>query len=170
MSIVTLDNFTGFAALSSNVYTEEELQQFIETNEPVYLCQLLGQELADLLLSDLVDGEPQSQRFIDLFTPFCIKDGCKQWLSEGLRFALVVMIYSDYVKDNDTGHTISGTTYQQNEVSGEPNLITTARKAESRKNRGVLTYRALQWFMCKNKTIYPEFDGVYKSVSFLGLI
>jgi hypothetical protein len=83
---------------------------------------------------------------------------------------LTYLLYKDYIKDNDSGHTISGVTYQQNEVSGEPNLVTTARKAESRGNRGVSSWEAIRWYICDNSEIYPEYEGVKKSVSFLGLI
>tara|TARA_R110002020_G_scaffold454334_1_gene669695 strand:- start:331 stop:843 length:513 start_codon:yes stop_codon:yes gene_type:complete len=170
MSILQVDDFYGLTAISLNVYTEEDLQSFIDDNEPIYLNQLLGKELADLLLNDLVNGEPQSERFINIFDEFFLVNGCEQEISEGILNLLRYLIYSDFIKNDDSGHTISGTTYQENEVSGAPNVVTTARKAESRKNRGVRTWEAIRWYINENSEVYPEYAGVKKTVSFLGLI
>ena len=49
MSIVKIEDFTGIAALSSNIYTEDELQDFIDLNEGNYMCQLLGKELTHII-------------------------------------------------------------------------------------------------------------------------
>ena len=65
MLIVT-SYFTGEIAIPNVRENANALNQAIEQYEKEILIQLLGYKLYSLMVADLVNGEPQSQIFIDL--------------------------------------------------------------------------------------------------------
>ena len=67
---------------------------------------------------------------------------------------LTCFIYFEFLKDKQTYNTITGTVKSKVEVSDVINL------AESNiyqiYNKGIDTYKAIQWFICDKSEDYPE--------------
>lgn len=157
---VQIVDFTGEKTIAQSIATDPKLQAYIDKYEPIYLTNLLGCELYDLFIADLdAQDLPQSQRFIDIFDPFCKDDSCGIVRSEGIKEMLLCFIYFEYAKDNNFQQSTNGTVSSQMEVSKVIPLSHT--NGYDMFNNGIDTYCSIQWLMLKS-TEYPEFNGQYK--------
>jgi hypothetical protein len=165
MQIISLQDFeSGKFAISTNQYTTADLVKYGDTYELNYLEDLLGVELAKLLLADLVNGVPQTQRFIDIFNRISMDyeqsgDGCVL-RSEGIPAILIGFVWCEFVKDQNAKNTIAGTTQNEQEVS----KVMSFRNAQfiERYNTTLNSYTSLQIYIAENITVYPEFNGMMK--------
>lgn len=157
---------TGEFAISSNQYTAQDLSVYIDKYEKNYLEDMLGVELAELLLADLdQSGYPQSPRFQAIFGRFSKdyeQNGVKGILrSDGIPATLKAFVWCEYVKDQNVKNTISGSTVNEQEVSA----VVSFRNAQfiDRYNETLKSYGAIQQFCFDNmEQDYPEFNGVVK--------
>ena len=69
-------------------------------------------------------------------------------------------IYWEYVKQQRVNNTNTVDVINENEVSRVARPPDT--KLYSTYNKAIKTYCAIQWFICDNLTLYPEFEGVIK--------
>jgi len=188
MPLLTTDDFrTGFHALPLDKYNQ--LQSYIDKFEPLILCQLFGSELYDLYVADLVDGVPQSPRFLEVFNPFCktvqIKYCCwkgiweydyeSRWCeellqSEGIKEMLKGFIYFNYLPQLGNQQTPVGLTRKKVAASDMLSDKQVGRDAEQKLNQAIISYQAIQKFMCYNHDVYPEFDGQAKGYSYSSVI
>jgi hypothetical protein len=146
--------------IATNKHTEDGLQEYIDKFEVDYLQDLLGCELYDLFVADLLNGVPQTQIYIDIYEPFCKDDNCGRWRSEGIVKMVEKFIFWKYTRDQKVKNTNTGNIVNSNEVSRE------AEFSESRiytvYNEGICSYDAIQWYICDNLTDYPTFKGIIK--------
>ncbi len=160
---ITPSNFSnGLICIATNVHTESDLQTYIDEFEGVYLKDLLGCELYDLFVADLVGGIPQAQIYKDIFEPFCKdEEACHvQVVSEGMVRMCEKFIFWEYVRDQKVKNTSSGNVVNDNEASREASF------PESRLyqiyNQGIESYKSIQWLICDNSSDYPTYNGVNK--------
>jgi len=165
-------------SLGKHNNSEEQLQRYIDKYETIYLQDLLGVDLFNLFKADIVDGEPQTQIYIDIWEAFaydksnvshysnnyCCYDyyvRCKGIIrSLGMVEMLVALIYSQYLKDQKYPNTIQG------------NIGTLPENAEKvnfnemgwyiRQNEGIDSYHAIQQRILDNKQDYSDFNGQSK--------
>jgi len=167
MAFTATTDYTGFWKIGKTNHVSNDLQEYIDNGEPERLRDLLGCTLYDLFIADLdVNGDPQTQRFIDIFEPFCLDDGNTNGLqhrSEGMKVMLQGFIYNDYVKETDFANVISGNV--KNSFSNAERARGVEYGIDERYNRAVSTYWEIQWFICANSAIYPEFNGMGKEMS-----
>lgn len=129
-------------------------QNYLDKYEKKFLVNLLGAELYDLFISDLVGGVPQSQRFIDIYNAFDIDDNNCVRSSEGMKVASLQYVYFYAVRDLAVKKTNTGVVFNDNEVSQGPfydgyNIIEAY-------NESIKNAYSIQWFICDNPTDYPE--------------
>jgi hypothetical protein len=74
--LINKEDFIGKWSIAFNEYTSEELDDFIEENEKKFIVSLLGAELGQLFIDDLVAQVPQTARFISIYNEFLIRT-CK---------------------------------------------------------------------------------------------
>lgn len=175
---------SGVLLIGFNKHQESDIQAFIDKYEKEYLTALLGCELYDLFVADLgVNGVPQLQIYLDIYNAFCEDNndfisnyyghywkygyGCKkQVISIGMVEMVKRFIYFEYVRTQKTYNTPTGTVVNENEVSRETSFSESGIFQVY--NEGVMTYDAIQWFICKNETDYPKYNGIIKrKTSFL---
>ena len=164
MFLSTTD-FTGFYQISNgNPHQDVKIDEYIADNQEEFLTDLLGCDLYALFIADLVNDVPQTQRFIDIFNAFCVDDsGCgTQIRSKGMKVMLKGFTYFNIVRNSDFFNTISGNV--KNEFSNSAHVSTVEMGINERYNVALGTYRAIQWFICENDTIYPEYNGMSKNV------
>jgi len=152
MSITQTSDYIGIYSIAQNKYSN--LQIWIDTYEKEVLTDLLGCELYDLFIADLT-GDPEvpvTQRFIDLFDPFCDDDCGIAYRSDGIKKMLIQFVYFYALRDQQRQNTIAGTTKADLELSS-PAFYHTLVKAY---NEGVTNYKVIQWFLCENNDVYPE--------------
>lgn len=152
-SIIQIADFKGTEySLPEQKYTS--YQNYLDKYEKEFLVNLLGAELYDLFIADLVGGVPQSQRFIDIYNPFHIDDNNCIRYSEGLKVAALQYVYFYAVRDLAVKKTNTGVVFNDNEVSTGPfydgyNIVEAY-------NEAIKNAYAIQWYICDNPTDYPE--------------
>lgn len=163
--ILKATDFKGYHKISQNSHNEGELNDYIATYEREYIDSLLGYDLAELFYADLdSNGQPQSQRFIDIFNPFVLdNDGCGDIVrSRGVKYMLLGFLYYQYAKDTNFFSTIAG--FVKNRFSNSKEVRDVEVGINERYNVSVLTYDAIQRKINGNLTTYPEYKGVTKEL------
>ncbi len=159
--IIQPSDFGGSSVykLPQDTLTVDRLQSIIDEWEQRNLRYLLGGVLYELFIADLVNGVPQSQRFINIYEPFFYTEyGCVIE-SEGMKTMLLGLVWGRYVELYDVSNTTQGT--KSLSSANSENIGLQNSKMYDFYNNGVDSYRAIQYAICQNSTDYPEFEGVY---------
>lgn len=164
--IVRTTDFVGKYSIAQNSFITPKLQAFIDKFEKVYLYDMLGVTLGDLLYNDIAPGTflpPATAVYAKLFNPLQVTGICQSWRSEGIKDMLTAFIYWEFVKDQAAVNTITGPVNQQNEVS---NLIDwNNTNVYDNYNAGVRSYTVIQEYVLQNKTDYPDYAGITKTLN-----
>jgi hypothetical protein len=156
---ITIANFgKGKYELHQGIYTAGEIQLYIDRYEKRYLIEMLGADLYNLFVADLVAGVPQSQEYVDIWAPFeKDRNVCQLIISEGMIEMVCGFVYFHYMADKTNQTTVAGNVRPLGEnsavVPGEGSMIF------SRYNNSVNTYKAIQQLICDNRNAYREFNG-----------
>ena len=152
------DFSVGQFKLSRGVYTDADLQNIIDENEPRILKELLGCSLYDLFIADYdVNTKTFSEaRFTKIYEPFCEEESnCWQYLSEGMKIMLMAFIMVEYIDYQDQNNRITGQVNEETENSKR--VDGTATAWYNIYNRAIKTYHAIQWYItCEKPEDYPE--------------
>jgi len=158
---------TGELKISSTVFQEGGLQDVINEVEPNILQSMLGCALYDDMVADwdaVTAGKFSEDRFIDIYNPFCKDDGCNQVKSEGFPKMLQYFVYFEYMRIQAFQNRTTGmkkTDSENSEIASFPDygLFT-------KYNKGIHTYCAIQWFICKNELgyDYSKYNGQPKQL------
>jgi len=169
MSFLQPSDFTGLVEQSTNEFTSPKIQLYIDRYEVRYLTDLLGCDLYDLFIADLLPtppvptSVPQTAIYLSIFNAFCEDDGntngCKH-VSEGIIEMLKFFIMFEYANDNQYNFAITGAT--KNTFSNSELAKINTTNAIDNYNLGIKTYREIQWFICENSTDYPTYNGEKK--------
>ena len=94
MSFLQPSDFKGLVSQSKNEFTTPKIQLYIDDYEPEYLQDLLGCEMYEEFVADLLPtpavptSVPQDPKFLAIFNPFCfdggLGTGC-QYKSKGIK-------------------------------------------------------------------------------------
>ncbi len=169
MSFLQPSNFVGFTEQSINEFTSPKLQLYLDRLEPRLLTDLLGCDLYDLFVLDLLPtpavptSVPQTAIYISIFDAFCNDDGNTnghQHVSEGIIEMLKFFIMFEYANDNQYDFALTGAT--KNTFSNAEIAKLNMTNAIDNYNLGVKTYREIQWFICDNSADYPLYNGMKK--------
>jgi ribosomal protein S16 len=160
-NIISISNFTGnykIVTTDVNSSKQERLIENINTYERIILTDMLGYDLYKLFINDLVDGVPQSQRFIDIFGELCLNDmnlPSRYCYSISMKEILKRMIYFYHTREMPVQATSNGNVNHEVSIS----KIDTSIKAVISFNEAVNMYHVVQNYCKKNHLIYPEFKG-----------
>lgn len=161
--IVKTTDFVGKYSISQSSFNTTDLQAFIDKYEKVYLRDLLGLTLGDLLYTDIASGTflpPVTTRYSVLFNAIAQEiNGCDV-ISNGIKEMLLGFIYWEFVKTASTHNTITGNVMAQNEVSEQVDFSST--EIYNNYNEAINSYRAIQIYINANSSTYPEFNGKMK--------
>ena len=160
---ITPSNFeNGLICIATNVHTENDLQTYIDEFEVVFLKAMLGCELYELFLADLVSGVPQAQIYLDIYNEFCIdEDACHvQLVSEGMVKMCEKFIFWEYIRDQKVKDTTSGNVVNSNEASREATFPET--RLYQIYNQAIKSYQSIQVYICDNSSDYPVYNGIKK--------
>ena len=129
-------------------------QNYLDKYEKEFLVNLLGAELYDLFISDLVSGVPQTQRFIDIYNAFTVDDNNCIRYSEGMKVATLQYVYFYAVRDLSVKKTNTGVVFNNNEVSTGP--FYSGYNIVEAYNEAIKNAKEIQWYICDNDEVYPE--------------
>lgn len=146
--------------LSTGMYSNTKIQDYIDRYEEQYLIQLLGVELYNQFIADLdIDNIPQDVKFLKIFEPFNEQISFTLMMSRGMKDMLVGFIYFEYLKDLITKTTSVGVTKPQEQNS---KIITSHTTIYGRYNESINTYKAIQEYILLSMNDYADFRGIQK--------
>lgn len=155
-------DFKGKYTIAKNTYTD--IDSYITRYEEGYLKTLLGSVLYGLFKVSIdVNGVPTDPIYKFIYDPFSIDENHCQHESRGIKDMLIGYIYFEYIRDQKYKNTVSGTVKGQPENSSDPGFDQS--NIYSRYNEAVKTYQQIQWYICKNKTTYPTYNGAKKTLA-----
>jgi hypothetical protein len=153
-------NFGKYAINDADV-TRQSLKEYVKQNEKRFLYELLGVELAELLIADLdADKEPVTDRFIKIFDPLAFNWSHRLVMSKGIKEILKGFVYSEFVREQNYKNNINGSSrnlYEQGEV-----ISANSAGITHKYNEAIDSFLAIQLYINENRDDYPEFEGVIK--------
>ena len=160
MSIIQVTDFAnGKFIIPTNPMQTTDLQTYIDDAQRSFLVQLLGVELYDLFIADLVNNVPQSARFIKIFDPFNDQTNDVLTISDGMKEMLKGFVYYLYLRDLVNRATTTGLTKSLPENAD--NVSGVWYDLNRRYNESVETYKVIQNYMLVlYPTNYKEYEGV----------
>ena len=152
-NIIEIADFAGTQySLTEQKYIS--YQNYLDKYEKRFLVNLLGADLYDLFIADLVSGVPQTQRFIDIYDAFAIDDNNSVRYSEGMKVAALQYVYFYAVRDLSVKKTNTGVVFNNNEVSTGP--FYSGYNIVEAYNEAIKNAKEIQWYICDNDELYPE--------------
>ena len=155
--ILSIQDFTDKYQVSTGMYDQAKLQDYIKRYEPRYLKELFGITFYNEFKSDLLNNVPQSPNFLVLFNPLSedlgynfyyfngIYEGVNQLDSEGIKEMLKGFIYFEYVKDLSNQITPIGLVKPDNENSTVANTLFSMMY--TRYNEAIRSYNSIRDFI-----------------------
>jgi hypothetical protein len=158
--IVQTTDFIGKYTITQSSNTITILQAFIEKYEKIYLYDLLGVALGNLLLADISTPftVPSTLKYSNIFNP--ISQDTPLIRTNGIKEMLVGFIYFEYCKQSTVKHTITGYVIGDNEVSNQVDINSTPIYGNY--NEAVNTFKCIQCYINANSSDYIDFKGTYK--------
>lgn len=163
---IQISDFKAQSNVAKDKFTKNDLQDYIDKFEVIYLQDLLGAELYEAFATDFaIDGtKPTDPKFTEIWEAFAKDDSCGVIRSEGMKELLSLFIYFEYLRDQPVKNNISGPQHnvQANSEQAEWNQT----NIFTNYNEGVSTYYAIQWIICTNPNGYDWnlFNGIGKEI------
>jgi len=159
--LITSADFTGENVVATDVYTEERLNSFIATYEAKLLYELLGIELCDLFVADLVNKVPQTAKYLTIYNAFVKEVNDKMYTSDGMKVMLVKWVYFHFVRTQPQTNTIQGNTESDGTINKPSAMSYTTLVLDY--NKMIETFKAIQAYIESVKDAdYPTFKGICK--------
>ena len=166
MSFLAPSDFVGIVEQSTNEFTEDKMQSYIDRYEPLFLRSLMGASMYDEFLADLDTAPlitpssiPTDPKFTIIFEQFHLDDGntngC-QHNSDGMVQMLKFFVMFQYSVDNQFDFAMTGAT--KNSFSNSEIAQLNQTNAIDNYNEGVKTFHAIQWYICDNPVPY-DYDN-----------
>ena len=157
---ITYEDFSkGKYELHTGMYEQAKINAYIDKYERVYLIKLLGVDLFNLFVADLVNNVPQSQKYLKLYNSFEYDNAnCDIVISEGMVEMVKGLIYFQYLKDQTNQIAVSGNVRPLGENS--ENVSTLNSMIYTRYNEAIKTYKAIQRYICDYSGEYTEYNGI----------
>lgn len=165
LNITYTDFGKGKYELQSGMYSQAKIQAYIDKYERQYLIKLLGVELFNLFVADLVNGLPQSAKYLKIYNAFEYDNvNCNIYISEGMVEMIKGFVYYQYLKDLTNNVAISGNVRPLGENS--ENVSTLNTMIYTRYNDSIRTYRAIQHYICDFSSDYLTYNGIGQSMAY----
>ena len=163
---ITYDDFgKGKFELHHGMYEQTKIQAYIDKYERQYLVKLLGVDLFNLFVSDLVAGVPQSAIYTKIYNPFEYDNvNCYVYISEGMIDMIKGFVYYQYLKDLTNTVAVSGNVRPMGENS--ENVSTLNSMIYTRYNDSVRTYKTIQKYICDFNSDYLQYNGIGISTAY----
>lgn len=160
--IINLSDFKGNYSIATDVYTSAELTEYINEREEKILIELLGKELYDLFVDDLVDGVPQSAKFVKIYNKFFEVINDENVDSQGMVVMLAKFIYAGFSSEQSQNNTIAGNSQSQSTIN-LPSRIN-YNTIMFRFNEALTSYLSIQYFIEEYfiSLEYTGYDGRLK--------
>jgi hypothetical protein len=159
LNITYQDFGKGKFELHSGMYEQAKIDAYINKYEKQYLIKLMGVDLYNLFVADLVAGIPTDPIYLALYNSFEYdKATCGGIvISEGMIDMVKGFVYFQYLKDQTNQVWVSGSVAPVGENSD--NVSTLNMMIYTRYNDSIRSFKAIQQYICDNMTIYLDYNG-----------
>jgi len=156
---ITYNDFgKGKFELHHGMYEQAKIQAYIDKYERQYLVKLLGVELFNQFVADLVGNVPQTAKYLKIYNPFEYDNvNCYIYISEGMIDMIKGFVYYQYLKDLTNNVAVSGNVRPLGENS--ENVSTLNSMIYTRYNDSVRTFKAIQSYICDFSSDYLKYNG-----------
>ena len=156
---ITYNSFgKGKFELHHGMYEQAKIQAYIDKYERQYLIKLLGVELFNQFVADLVANVPQDVKYLKIYNSFEFDNvNCNIYISEGMIDMIKGFVYYQYLKDLTNTVAVSGNVRPLGENS--ENVSTLNTMIYTRYNDSVRTYKAIQQYICDFSSDYLKYNG-----------
>lgn len=148
-------DFVGKVAINQGMYSDFDIDDYIQRYELKYLKELLGIDLYDLYKAnadlDPVNHIPTNPDYLKIFNPLEFNYSFKVYISEGIKSMLLDFVYFEFMKDQVSGATLLGMQKQENELSKS-----SISMIYFRYNEGVKTFNTIGRYIVLNPSGYKE--------------
>jgi hypothetical protein len=159
--LISASDFTGENKIATDVFTDAELDVFITLYEAKLLYELMGIELYDLFIADLVGGVPQTAKYVTIYEAFVKEIDDEMITSDGMKVMLVKWVFFHYVRTQPQTNTIQGNTQAEGTINMPSAMSYTSLCIDY--NKMISTFKAIQNYIESVKDAdYPTFKGVLK--------
>jgi hypothetical protein len=157
---VTVDSFVNKYKLTITDFNAVELQAYITRYEQISLVELFGVELYDLYVSGVGISDPI---YTALRDPFIEQlDSGTILNSRGVDDMITGIVYFYWSRDIETQRSSQGSVKKKAENS--ESATQWKSNLQSRWNEAINTYCAIQDYVLDNDDLYPEFEGLRKTI------
>lgn len=146
--IVTIADFKGKYAVSNGTYIDDNLTEYINRYERIYLLKLLGANMYNQFISDLSNGVPRSPLFLSIFNEFATSVCGQIVISQGIKDMLVSAIYFEWQRDLINLQTPNGGVIPKSETSDVASTLYSTMWQKY--NEGIRTFRAIRQYILFN--------------------
>lgn len=164
MIVLTISDFDGGKfELHSGMYTQNNIQEYIDKYEKRYLIEMLGADLGTQFIADIQanGGVPIIPKFVDIFNAFNVDYGTDLISSDGVKEMLKGFIYYEYLKDQVSQITAVGMLTPKGENSEKVNTLMT--QLYTRYNDACRSYKGVQNYIWTKRGDYTGYNGRDKS-------
>ena len=149
--ITKVSDYIGYFKLAKNKHNTDDIQAYIDRFEEIVLRELFQCDY-DEFIADLVDGVPQSDKWLDLFNKFYDCDNCRDYFSQGIKDMLLCYVFYYYSSESYVQNTITGNVKVKGSVS--ESLATQNSRDFRVYNQHVKTFNAIMHRACNNEYEY----------------
>lgn len=159
--LISASDFIGENKIATDVFTDAELDAFITIYEAKLLYELMGIELYDLFIADLVAGVPQTAKYVTIYDAFVKEIDDEMFMSDGMKVMLVKWVFFHYVRTQPQTNTIQGNTQNEGTINMPSAMSYTSLCIDY--NKMISTFKAIQNYIESVKVAdYPTFKGILK--------
>jgi len=152
---INKEDFVGKIAINHGMYSDFDIEDYIQRYELKYLKELMGIDLYDLYKAnadlDPVNHIPTDPFYLKIFNPLEFNYSFNVYISEGFKQMLLNFVYFEYMKDQVSNASMLGEVKQQNELSKSAISMIYFRY-----NEGVKTFNNIVRYMVLNPEGYEK--------------
>lgn len=156
-SLISISEFNGEYQLQIDNATTTKFNFVRDNHETTYIYKLLGVELGKLFIADLnVSGVPVTARFLAIYNVFAEDSDYGIIQSKGMKQFIKGILWFYYARNNRYIIATGGNKVNKDQNSDE---LTDGLVLARIYNDSVKTADAIQWYICDNLDVYPEYNG-----------
>jgi len=168
-NILQITDFVGRYAIAQNEFLDDNSLEIIHELEYNLFIDLLGAELYNEFVDDLVDGVPQTQKWLNFLNGATYTDcyGCvRNYL--GVKSFLVPLVYSEFIQSSKNFNSNLGLVTPKSENSNKTSEFDIRQKVYKSHNEGVRYYDECYLFLYTYDADYPNFYDFFKKKTVKG--
>ena len=152
--LISISDFSGYPAISTNVNTAKKLDPYITEAQRFDLLPILGQELYWDLINDFT-ASPSLVEYGDLFNGSEYTISGKTFKHEGLKPALIYFTYARYRMNANEEETAGGLVTKNNPYSEPASEKTIARRVDQARSAAFAYMEPVIKFLNDKHLDYP---------------